>query len=70
MEMAYRKDSNQGVAHLRKELFKNERLSTNIKLPLYKAMNKSVMTYACSIWEYASYAYLFKEQSTPRCLKF
>jgi hypothetical protein len=33
---------------------KSERLSTNIKLTLYKALIKSIMVYVCSIWEYAA----------------
>jgi hypothetical protein len=34
---------------LRSYLFKSERLSTNIKLTLYKALIRSVITYACPI---------------------
>jgi hypothetical protein len=41
-------------------LFKSERLSTNIKLKLYKAPIRSVMTYACSTWKYAATAHLLK----------
>jgi hypothetical protein len=43
-------------------LFKSERLSTNIKLTLYKALIRSVMTYACPTWEYAAQAHLLKLQ--------
>jgi hypothetical protein len=43
-------------------LFKRECLSTNIKLTLYKAMIRSVMTYACPTWEYAADAHLLKLQ--------
>jgi hypothetical protein len=32
-------------------LFKSERLSTNIKLTLHKALIRSVMTYTCPAWE-------------------
>jgi hypothetical protein len=41
-------------------LFKNGRLSTNIKLTLYKALIRSVMTYACPAQEYAADAHLLK----------
>jgi hypothetical protein len=43
-------------------LFKRVRLSTNIKLTLYKALIRSVMTYACPIWEYAAGTHLWKLQ--------
>jgi type IV secretory pathway VirB3-like protein len=32
-------------------LFKSERLSTNIKLTLHKALTKCAMIYACPSWE-------------------
>jgi hypothetical protein len=35
-------------------LFKSERLSTNIKLTLHKALIRSVMTMACLVWEIAA----------------
>jgi hypothetical protein len=41
---------------------KSERLSTNIKHALYKALIRLVITYACSTWEYAADAHLSKEQ--------
>jgi hypothetical protein len=41
-------------------LFKSERLSTNIKLTLHKALIRSVMTYACSAWELAADTHLLK----------
>jgi hypothetical protein len=43
-------------------LFKSGRLSTNIKLILYKTLIRSVMTYACPTWEYAADAHRFKLQ--------
>jgi hypothetical protein len=43
-------------------LFKSERLSTNIKLALYKDLIRSVMTYACPTWEYAADTPLLKLQ--------
>jgi hypothetical protein len=43
-------------------LFKSERLSTNIKLTLHKALIRSVMTYACLAWELAADTYLLKLQ--------
>jgi hypothetical protein len=39
-------------------LFKSERLSTNIKLTLHKALIRSVMTYVCPAWEFAADTYL------------
>jgi hypothetical protein len=41
-------------------LFKNERLSANIKLTLHKPPVRSVMTYACTAWELAADTYLLK----------
>jgi hypothetical protein len=35
-------------------LFKSERLNANFNLTLLKALIKSVMTYACSAWEFAA----------------
>jgi hypothetical protein len=43
-------------------LFKSERLSTNIKLTLHKALIKSIMTYACPAWEFAADKHLLKLQ--------
>jgi hypothetical protein len=43
-------------------LFKSERLSTNIKLTLHKALIRSVMTYACPAWEFAAESHLLKLQ--------
>jgi hypothetical protein len=43
-------------------LFKSGPLSKNIKLMLYKALIRSVMTYACPTWEYAADAHLMKLQ--------
>jgi hypothetical protein len=43
-------------------LFKSERLSTNIKLTLHKALIRSIMTYACPAWEFATDNHLLKLQ--------
>jgi hypothetical protein len=43
-------------------LLKNVRLSTNIKLMLYKALIRSVMTFACPILEYVVNVHLLKLQ--------
>jgi hypothetical protein len=43
-------------------LFKIERLSANIKLTLHKALIRTVMTYACPVWEFAAKTYLLKLQ--------
>jgi hypothetical protein len=64
METPYRNDCSQGLTHVRKDLFsnKNGRLSTNIKLTLYKALITPVMTYACPTWEYEVDAHRLKLQ--------
>jgi hypothetical protein len=43
-------------------LFTSERLRANIKLPLHKAVIRSVMTYACLAWEFAADTHLLKLQ--------
>jgi hypothetical protein len=43
-------------------LFKSERLSTNIKLTLHKALIRSVMTYASPTWDFAADTHLMKLQ--------
>jgi hypothetical protein len=43
-------------------LFKSERLNANIKLTLHKALASSVMTYACTAWEFAAESHLLKLQ--------
>jgi hypothetical protein len=56
-------------------LFKSERLSTNIKLTLHKALIMEIMTYACPAWEFAADSHLTKiavpaKQSSPHHWKF
>jgi hypothetical protein len=41
-------------------LLKSERLSAKIKLTLYKALIRTVITYACPAWELAADTYLLK----------
>jgi hypothetical protein len=43
-------------------LFRSGRLSTNIKLTLYKPLIRSVMIYACPTWEYVVGPHLLKLQ--------
>jgi hypothetical protein len=43
-------------------LFKSDRLSTNSKLTLHKALIRSIMTYACPAWEFAADTHLMKLQ--------
>jgi hypothetical protein len=43
-------------------LLKSERLSANIKLTLHKALIRSVMTYACPVWEFVAECHLLKLQ--------
>jgi hypothetical protein len=51
------------------------RLSTNIKVAIYKALVSLAMTSACPTWQYAAHALLWKLQRlqnrvrTPRCWK-
>jgi hypothetical protein len=42
--------------------FKSERLSTNIKLTLHKALIRSITTYSCTVWEFAADNHLLKSQ--------
>jgi hypothetical protein len=39
-----------------------QRFSVNVKLILYKALIKSVMTYACPVWEFGVDSHLLKLQ--------
>jgi hypothetical protein len=43
-------------------LFRSERLGTNIKLTLHKALIRSVMTYASPAWEFATDTHVMKLQ--------
>jgi hypothetical protein len=43
-------------------LFKSDRLNANLKLTLYKALIRSLMTYACPAWEFAADTHLLKFQ--------
>jgi hypothetical protein len=43
-------------------LFKIERLSSNIKLTLHKALIRSELSYACPAWEFAAENHLLKLQ--------
>jgi hypothetical protein len=43
-------------------LLENERLSTNIKLTIHKALIKSIMTYASPAWEFEADSHLLKLQ--------
>jgi hypothetical protein len=43
-------------------LFKSERLSIHIKLTLHRALIRSVMTYACPVWDFAAEIHLLKLQ--------
>jgi hypothetical protein len=43
-------------------LFKSERLSTNIKMTLHKALIRSTISYVCSTWEFAADNHLLKLQ--------
>jgi hypothetical protein len=43
-------------------VFKSNHLSANIKLIVYRALLKSIMTYACPTWEFAKDIHLMKLQ--------
>jgi hypothetical protein len=43
-------------------LFKSKRLSSNAKLIPYRALIRSIMTYACPTWEFAADTHLLKLQ--------
>jgi hypothetical protein len=43
-------------------LFKSEQISANIRSTLHKALIRSVMTYACPAWEFATESHLLKLQ--------
>jgi hypothetical protein len=43
-------------------IFKCKHLSANIKLIVYRALIKSIMTYACPTWEFAEDTHLIKLQ--------
>jgi hypothetical protein len=43
-------------------LFKSDRLNTNSKLTLHKALIRPIMTYACHSWEFAADTHLMKLQ--------
>jgi hypothetical protein len=43
-------------------LFKSKRWSANIKLILYRALIRSIMTYACPTWEFAADTHLLELQ--------
>jgi hypothetical protein len=43
-------------------LFKSEHLSSNIKLTLYKALVRTIITYASPAWEFAANTHLLKLQ--------
>jgi hypothetical protein len=43
-------------------LFKSEQLNTNIILTLFKALIRSIMTYACLDWEFSADNHLMKLQ--------
>jgi hypothetical protein len=64
METTFRKGCSQGFAQVCKDLssIQNRRLSTTIKLTLYKVMSRSFMTYTCPIWEYEADPNLLKLQ--------
>jgi hypothetical protein len=43
-------------------LFKSDRFNTNSKLTLHEALIRSIMTYTCPTWEFATDTHLMKLQ--------
>jgi hypothetical protein len=43
-------------------IFKSKHLSSHIKLIVYRALIRSIMTYACPTWEFAADTHLMKLQ--------
>jgi hypothetical protein len=43
-------------------IFKSKHLSAHIKLIMYRALIRSIMTYACPTWEFAADTHLMKLQ--------
>jgi hypothetical protein len=43
-------------------LFKSKRLTANIKLIVYRALIRSILTYACPTWEFVADTHLWKLQ--------
>jgi hypothetical protein len=43
-------------------IFKTKHLNANIKLIMYRALIRSIMTYACPTWEFAADTHLMKLQ--------
>jgi hypothetical protein len=44
-------------------LFRSDRLGTNFKLTLHKALIRSVKTFACPAWEFVAHTHLMKLRS-------
>jgi hypothetical protein len=77
METAHRNDFRTFIRiH---SVFKSERLSANTKITLHKALIRSVIIYACRVWELAADTFLLKFQrmqnkvlrtigNFPRCI--
>jgi hypothetical protein len=43
-------------------IFKSKRLNVNVKLIVYRALIRSIMTYACPTWEFAADTHFMKMQ--------
>jgi hypothetical protein len=43
-------------------VFKSKHFNANIKLIVYRALTRSIMTYACPTWEFAADTHLMKLQ--------
>jgi hypothetical protein len=64
MEATHRNDRHQGLTHISSiyPILKSEHLSVGAKLIIYKALIRSMLTYACPAWEFAADSYLLKLQ--------
>jgi hypothetical protein len=54
METTYRENDSQGLGHVHQDiLYIQKYLSANIKLIVYRAIIRSIMTYDCPTWKCA-----------------
>jgi hypothetical protein len=57
METIIRINGSQGIGHVHSDLLYIQKKAPepkNIKLPVYKALIRSIITYACPTWEFAA----------------
>jgi hypothetical protein len=63
METTHRGNRSQSFGHVNQDIcYIQKRLNANITLMVYRALIRSIMTYACPTWEFAADIYLMKLQ--------